>query len=146
MRPVKRFIAVIYAPFGFKRNFRVTGGNVQLPGKAAPVAGLCQQFCYQYLIFRDGLTILAATGRPGIPSGQKTGPAGRTDRTLAEAIFKQNPILSQPVNIGGLYIRIPISSQCIQPLLVGTNPKYIWSLHQNTPFKFILTYISDEPG
>ena len=122
MRPMEHLVPVIDPCLDHAVG---AGGQVQFPGQAAGVAGVCKQATHQFLVGRHRLAVLSALGRARIATGHERGPARRADRTLGEGMGKRHAAICQAVDARGAYVRVSQRAYSVVPLLVGADPKYV---------------------
>ena len=123
VRPMEVMVAVV----GSILHLAVrTGGQVQLAGQAAAVAGIREELAHQDFVGRYALPVLPAAGGPRVAPGEKGRPARGADGALAKGIVEGNAFPDEAVEVRGAGMRVAQGIYCVVALLVRADPQYVW--------------------
>lgn len=102
---------------------------MQFAGKPTGVAMIGKDTANQPFVFRDRLTILAATGCARITPCQKRCATGCANSALAIGVSKRDAAADQLINTGRVSPVIAQRRDRVISLLIGTNPENVRMLH-----------------
>ena len=138
--PVEDSVAVIFRARFFAA---VCAGEVEFAAEATVVAAFCEQSCYERCAFTPlFVAVHAAADVARVAAGEEAGPARRADGALAEGAGEGNAFFDEPVQVGRVDVGIAEGVNCVEPLLVGTEPEnigtFLW--HRRASFsRYVLT-------
>jgi len=108
---------------------RVTRGEVKLAREPAGVPLIGEHSRYRHLVGGDVLTVLPTPRRTWVSPGEKTCPAGHTHWALAETALEADSLVGELVKCWRRDMIIAIGPQCVEALLVSTNPQNVRWCH-----------------
>ena len=110
--------------------------QVQLAYQSTVVIGPSQSMTEQsiFKVAREEFVAIAVDPYGArIHAGKKAGPAGRTDRRLAEGVGEGDGLLHKMVQSGGMDMGISETADCVEALLITAIPENIWTSAHSLP-------------
>ncbi len=128
MGPLEDVVAVVDAGFGNGGDVGMAGGEMQLAGEPAEVAGVGEDASDEGLVGGHGLAVLAGAGGAGVAAGEEAGAAGGADGALAIGVLEERAALGEAVDVGGGDEVIAVAPEGVEALLIRADPEDVGAI------------------